>query len=137
MYGDKLVGAIGMAAMTIRPGDTSVATGVSDLPVVSSSALLSLVEIATTAALQEYFEPGETTSSGEIVLTVLSAVNVGNELRANSTCVESRGGVLTFNAEVNHESRLVATARIQRKIVDRVSFMARAAAEGLLTEKSS
>ncbi len=137
MNTEKLVGALGMASLTVRPGDTCVAANISDLPVISTSALINLLEIACTAALEEFFEPGETSQTVDLQLNYLSGVGVGNEIRAHATCVESVGPLLTFNAEINHETRLLASARVQRKIVDRVSFMARTAAEGMLAEKKT
>mgnify|MGYP003353319936 CR=1 FL=1 len=40
MKAEQVIGAVGMSTMTIRPGDTSVAQGINDLPVVSSNNIL-------------------------------------------------------------------------------------------------
>lgn len=61
MKAEQVIGVIGMATMTIRPGDTSVAQGVNDLPVVGSNQLLSLMESACSTAIIEFLDFGETT----------------------------------------------------------------------------
>ncbi len=137
MNSDLLLGTVGMSSLSIRPGDTAVASSISDLPVISTSSLIGLVESACSAALAEYFEPGETSSTVDIQLSLLSGVGVGNEIRAYVTCVDVQGPLLEFSAEINHEARLIATATVHRKVVDRVSFMARTAAEGMLAEKKT
>ncbi len=135
MSKEKLLGAVGMSSLTIRPGDTAVASGISDLPVVASSALINLAESASTAALVEFLEPGETSHTLTSQLHYLSGVSIGSTIRAHATCIEVSGNQLTFNVEINHEGRLIASGTILRKVVDRVSYMARTAAEGLLVEK--
>jgi len=135
MSNEKLLGAVGMSSLTIRPGDTSVASGISDLPVVATSALINLAESACTAALVEFFEPGETSHTVTSQLNYLSGVSIGATIRAHATCIDVAGHQLTFNVEINHEGKLIASGTILRKIVDRVSYMARMAAEGMLVEK--
>jgi predicted thioesterase len=48
--------------------------------------------------------------------------------------VEIDGQVLDFNVDVHHGSRLIASASLTRKVVDRVSYMARIAAESVMSE---
>ena len=45
MKPEQVIGAVGMSTMTIRPGDTSVAMGINDLPVVSSNNILNLMDV--------------------------------------------------------------------------------------------
>lgn len=137
MNSDLLLGAVGMSSLSVRPGDTSVASNINDLPVISASVLIGLVESACSAALAEYFEPGETSNTVDIQLSILSGVGVGSELRAYVTCIDVQASLLEFSAEINHETRLIASATVHRKVVDRVSFMARTTAEGMLVEKKT
>ena len=51
MKAEQVIGAIGMATMTIRTGDTSVAQGVNDLPVIGSNQIASLMESACSTAI--------------------------------------------------------------------------------------
>jgi fluoroacetyl-CoA thioesterase len=134
MNSEAWLGAIGMASLTIRPGDTFVALSVSELPIVSTSALINISESACSAALEEFFAPGQTSTTTQLSLTYISGVGVGNEIRAHATCVAAAENLLTFITEIHHENRLIASIRIQRRLVDRVSFMARTAAEGILAD---
>jgi predicted thioesterase len=99
--------------------------------------LINILEGACSAALAEHFESGETSITTEINVTTNSAVGVGAEIRANATCVEVEGGVFKFNVEVHHGSKLVGSGSIHRKLVDRVSFSARVAAESITSSSSS
>jgi predicted thioesterase len=63
MRSEQVVGAVGMASMAIRPGDTSVAQGINDLPVIGSNQILSLMESASSAAIVEFLDFGETPRS--------------------------------------------------------------------------
>ena len=56
MKAEQVIGAIGMANMTIRPGDTSVAHGVNDLPVIGSNQIASLMESACSTAIIEFLD---------------------------------------------------------------------------------
>ena len=125
---------MGMASLVVRPGDTSVAQAHNDLPVVDPTVLTNLMEGACSAALAEHYASGETSITQELVIAISGTVGVGAEIRAHATCVEIDGAVLDFNVEVHHASRLIASANLTRKVVDRVSYMARIAAESVMSE---
>lgn len=124
-----------MSSMTVRAADTSVIRGINDLPVASFSTLIDLAESACTAILVEHFQVGETSYTSQLSVSFLSGAAVGSSIRAHATCIESSGDHLSFSVEIHHESRLVATVNVERRIVERVSFMARTAAEGILSSK--
>ncbi len=71
---EEVIGAVAFSVMTVRPGDTSVALGVGDLPIVDQSQLLNLMEHAAVISLDEYLEPGETTIS---ISTELISLRLG------------------------------------------------------------
>jgi predicted thioesterase len=131
---DDVRGAMGMATLVVRPGDTSVAQAHNDLPVLDPTTLTNLMEGACSAALAEHFGPGETSITQEIVIAISGTVGVGAEVRAHATCVEIEESILDFNVEVHHGARLIASANITRKVVDRVTYMARIAAETMMSE---
>ncbi|CAB4678063.1 unannotated protein [freshwater metagenome] len=130
---EDIVGAVGFSVMTVRPGDTSVAMGVGDLPIVDQSQLLNLMEHAAVISLDEYLEPGETTISISTELISLSPASIGAELRATSRCIEFENRELTFECEIYEGERQVAAAMIKRATVERVSFLARTAAQSLIS----
>lgn len=130
---EEVIGAVGFSVMTVRPGDTSVAMGVGDLPIVDQSQLLNLMEHAAVISLDEYLEPGETTISISTELISLSPASIGAELRATSRCIEIENKELTFECEIYEGERQVAAAMIKRATVERVSFLARTAAQSLIS----
>ena len=130
---EEILGAVGFSVMAVRPGDTCVALGVGDLPVVSQSHLINLMEHAAVISLDEYLEPGETTIAISIELISLSPAEIGAELRATSRCIEVENRELTFECELYEGERQVAAAIIKRATVERVSFLARTAAQSLIS----
>ena len=130
---EEVIGAVGFSVMTVRPGDTSVAMGVGDLPIVDQSQLLNLMEHAAVISLDEYLDPSETTISISTELISLSPASIGAELRATSRCIEIENKELTFECEIYEGERQVAAAMIKRATVERVSFLARTAAQSLIS----
>jgi predicted thioesterase len=134
MNSEKALGAIGMASLTVRPADTSVAQALNDLPILATPTLINIFEGACTAALAEHLDSGETSITSSLEITSYSSVGVGIEIRANATCIEIEGSIFKFNIEVHQGSKLIASGIIDRKVVDRVSFAARIAAESITRE---
>ena len=129
---EEVLGAVGFSVMTVRPGDTALAMGLSDLPIVATSHLLHAMESATIAALSEYLDNGETTFLLGTSIELLGSAPVGVELRANARCTDIDGRELSFACEIYEGERLVAQGEIKRATVERVTFLARTAAESLL-----
>jgi predicted thioesterase len=134
MNSETVLGAIGMASLTVRPADTSVAQALNDLPILATPTLINIFEGACTAALAEHLDSGETSITSSLEITSYSSVGVGIEIRANATCIEIEGSIFKFNIEVHQGSKLIASGIIDRKVVDRVSFAARIAAESISRE---
>ncbi|NQW74433.1 MAG: hypothetical protein CK518_03015 [Actinobacteria bacterium] len=131
---EEIIGAVGFSVMTVRPGDTSVAMGVGDLPIVDQSQLINLMEHAAVISLDEYLEPEETTIAISIEIISLSPAQIGAELRATSRCIEVENRELTFECEIYEGERQIAAGQIKRATVERVSFLARTAALNLIKE---
>ena len=131
---DEVLGAVGFSVMTVRPGDTCVTMGVSDLPVVAPSHYLTLMENACVASLSEYLDPGETTFLTHSALEIVGSATAGAEIRANSRLIEIDGRQLTFTCDVYDGERHLAQAQIKRATVERLSFLARTAAQSLINE---
>jgi predicted thioesterase len=131
MQSEELIGSVGMACLTVRPLDTGVAQGFNDLPVLAANSTLNVIESACSAAISEFFGTGETSFTIGAAIQMRGAVTIGNEVRALVRATELTDGVLTFECEVHQDQKLIAVAQVQRRLVDRVSFMARSAAENL------
>ena len=129
---DEVLGAVGFTEMTVRPGDTSVAIGIGDLPIIAPSLLINLMEHAAILSLDLYLEPGETTIPISVEFISLSPAGIGASLRATSRVIEIAGKELTFECEVYENDRQIAAALVKRSAVERVSFLARTAALHLI-----
>lgn len=128
-----LLGIVGMSTLIVRAGDTSVAAGVNDLAVMSGSCALSLIESACSAALAEHCAPGETSFTQSISISMSTSVPIGEEVRAHVRVINVNESMLTFEAVITHINRTIATAEVQRRLIDRLSFMARIAAERIIS----
>lgn len=129
---DEVLGAVGFSVMTVRPGDICVTMGVSDIPVVAPSIYLSLMESACVAALVEFLEPGETTFLSHSSLEIVGSATAGVEIRANARVINVEGREITLECDVYDGERHLAQAEITRATVERLSFLARTAAQSLI-----
>ena len=107
---DEVLGAVGITEMVVRPGDTSVAIGIGDLPIIAPSLLINLMEHAAILSLDLYLEPGETTIPISVEFISLSPAGIGASLRATSRVIEISGKELTFECEVYENERQIAAA---------------------------
>lgn len=129
---EEVIGAVGLSTMVVRPGDTCVAMGISDLPILASSHIMYSMESATVAALTDYLESGETTIVESFEITNLDSVGIGSEVRCTARCIEVEGRELTFLCDLYEGERHIAQGVIKRKAVERVSYLARTAAQSLI-----
>ena len=88
---DEVLGAVGFTEMVVRPGDTSVAIGIGDLPIIAPSLLINLMEHAAILSLDLYLEPGETTIPISVEFISLSPAGIGASLRGTSRVIEIAG----------------------------------------------
>lgn len=129
---EEVLGAVGFSVATVRAGDTALAMGLSELPIAATSHLLHAMESATIAALSEYLDNGETTFLLSTSIELLASAQVGDELRATARCNQIEGRELTFECDIYQDDRHIAQAVIKRATVERVTFLARTAAQSLL-----
>lgn len=121
---DEVLGAVGFSVMTVRPGDTCVTMGVSDLPVVAPSHYLTLMENACVASLSEYLDSGETTFLTHSALEIVGSATAGAQISANSRLIEIDGRQLTFTCDVYDGERHLAQAQIkERQLSDYLSSL--------------
>ena len=129
---EEVIGAVGLSTMVVRPGDTCVAMGISDLPILASSHIMHSMESASVAALTEYLEPGETTLVEKFEITIFDSVGIGVEIRCTARCVDIDRRELHFLCDLYDGERHIAQGLIKRKAVERVSYLARTAAQSLI-----
>ena len=89
------------------------------------------MESACVTAIAEYFEGSETTILSSNSIEVLAGVSIGTEIRGMARCTEVVGKELTFECDIYDGERHIAHGQIKRTAVERVSFLARTAAQSL------
>ena len=135
MQHEQAIGAVGISQMVVRPGDTALAHGSGDMPILSSSFLITMMESACNSAIAEFLDNAESTVLQRLELEVRESVGIGPEIQGTATCVRSDGIQLTFSCEVYDGSRLLAVATMERLVIERVSFLARTAAYTLISQQ--
>ena len=129
---EEVIGAVGLSTMIVRPGDTCVAMGISDLSILASSHIMHCMESASVTALIDYLEPGETTVVEKFEITMNDSVGIGAEVRCTARCIDVDGRDLHFLCDLYDGERHIAQGVIKRKAVERVSYLARTAAQSLI-----
>ncbi|MFI7449233.1 thioesterase family protein [Nonomuraea sp. NPDC049714] len=124
--------------MTLAPGlrskllimvereDTAQKIGSGDVPVLATPRLLALAEQATVQALGQALAPGETSVGTRIELEHLAASPVGAHVQIGVELTKVDGRRLTFAFQARDKHAVVARGTIERIVVDRDRFLARA-----------
>ena len=109
---------------TVEDGDTAIALGSGDLPVLGTPRLLAWCEEATCAALDL---DGKSSSVGTRVdIEHLAASAVGTVVTATATVIHADGRLRRFQVTAHDGSgQLIGTGEVRRVVVDRERFMAR------------
>jgi predicted thioesterase len=111
---------------TVEEGDTALAIGSGDVPVLATPRLVALVEQASVQALGGKLGPDKTSVGYEVQIAHLSPTPVGSEVTAEATLEGVEGRRLTFRVSVTDARGLVAAGRITRVVVVRDQFIERA-----------
>jgi fluoroacetyl-CoA thioesterase len=128
-------------AAVVGDGDTAIQAGSGDVPVLATPRLLALAEAASVAAIAPNLAPGMTSVGTSASLEHRRASPVGAEVvvEAELTEVEGRRLVFSFIAresgnraggpgDEGGEDRVVGAGTVERVMVDREAFLARAGA---------
>ncbi|MGA1158300.1 MAG: thioesterase family protein [Candidatus Nanopelagicaceae bacterium] len=136
MLNESVIGAVGISQMVVRPGDTALAHGSGDMAILSASFFVTLMESACNSSLADLIENGETTVLTDLQFEVLHPVGIGTELQGAATCTSFSDGNLIFICEIHDGQRMVATGTMNRKLVDRVTFLAKSAALAVMSQQA-
>jgi fluoroacetyl-CoA thioesterase len=143
--------AVGLRASmrhVVTEADTAIRAGSGDVPVLATPRLLALAEAACVAALDSHLGAGMTSVGTSVTLEHRRASPVGTELDVEAELTELTGRRLVFSFIARHvraasaagaagpggedpdgDEELVAGAgSVERIVVDRAKFLARAAA---------
>jgi fluoroacetyl-CoA thioesterase len=131
-YGKRMALASGLTAsitLKVEEGDTALALGSGDVPVLATPRLVALLEQASLEAIGARLGADKTSVGYEVQLAHLSPTPVGSEVTAEATLESVEGRRLTFRVSVTDARGLVAAGRITRVVVVRDRFIERAQSE--------
>lgn len=112
--------------LTVTDADTAQALGSGDVPVLGTPRVLALAEAATVAATAPKLAPGMTTVGNRVELEHTAPSPVGATVTATATLAKVDGRKLLFEVRVATGDQVLAEGRIERTLVERQRFMAKA-----------
>jgi len=121
------VGATADVTHAVAEADTATALGSGDVPVLATPRVLALLEAATVAAVAPSMPDGQTSVGTRISLEHQAATPVGRTVTARARLVAVDGRRLEFEVTLNDGETVAAFGTVERVVVDRARFVARAA----------
>ena len=112
--------------LTVTDADTAQSIGSGDVPVLATPRLLALAEAATVAATARQMPGGLTTVGTRVEVEHRAPTAVGRRVTALATLSKVSGRKLIFEVAVREGEALVAEVRVERMLLDRRDFIARA-----------
>lgn len=119
------VGTSAVVHLVVGVGDTAIALGSGDVPVLGTPRVVALMEQAAVAALAGTLDEGATSVGTRITVDHLAASLVGVEVTATAEVVGLDGRAVSFRLAVDEGDRQVATGTHVRYVVDRNRFLGR------------
>lgn len=110
----------------VAEGDTAIAFGSGDVPVLATPRLAALLEAAAVAALAGALPTEATTVGTHLTMDHLAATAVGRLVSARAEVVACDERTIVFGLEAREGEAVVAQGRHVRAIVDRQRFLSRA-----------
>jgi len=121
------VGATADVTHAVAEADTATAFGSGDVPVLATPRVLALLEEATVAAVAPSMADGQTSVGTRISLEHQAATPVGRTVTASARLVAVDGRRLEFEVTLTDGATVAAFGTVERIVVDRARFIARAA----------
>jgi fluoroacetyl-CoA thioesterase len=125
--------AVGLRASVsaeVGEGDTAIALGSGDLPVLGTPRLLALAEAACVAAVAPQLAPGQTTVGAAVSLEHHRPSVLGTQVEVQAELVEIEGRKLFFGfiayGPGEGDDAVIGAGTVQRVLVDAERFMSKA-----------
>src|SRR4051812_6541480 len=112
--------------LTVTDADSAQALGSGDVPVLGTPRVLALAEAATVACTARQMPSGVTTVGTRAEIEHRAPTPVGRHVTALATLAKVDGRKLVFEVVVRDGEDLVAEVRVERVLLDRQRFIARA-----------
>jgi|SRR5215207_344821 len=116
----------GLAArvhLVVEAQDTAVALGSGDVPVLGTPRVVALAEEATVAALAGSLPDRKTSVGTRVEIRHRAPTPTGRQVEAAAILVGVDGRKLVFDVTVRDGEEVVATAVVERVVVDRDRFL--------------
>jgi len=112
--------------LTVTDADTAQALGSGDVPVLGTPRVLAIAEAATVACTARQIPGGVTTVGVRAEVEHKAPTPVGRHVTALATLAKVDGRKLLFEVVVRDGETLVAEVRVERMVLDRQRFIAKA-----------
>src|ERR687894_1284251 len=119
-------GLVAQVELTVTDADTAQSLGSGDVPVLGTPRVLALAETATVVATSRQMPGGVTTVGTRAEVEHRAPTPVGRLVTATATLAKVDGRKLLFEVEVRDGDAVVAEVRVERMLLDRQRFIARA-----------
>jgi fluoroacetyl-CoA thioesterase len=116
-------GLTARADLVVGQQDTAIALGSGDVPVLATPRVLALAEEATVSAIGGVLPAGRTSVGTRAELRHRAPTGVGRTVTADAILIGVDGRKLTFDITVRDGDDVVATAVVERVVVDRDRFL--------------
>lgn len=111
--------------LTVGEGDTAIALGSGDMPVLATPRMMALMENAAMLAVAPELEEGNTTVGGHIESSHLKPSAIGKEVSATATLTKVEGKKLYFSIVAKMDDAVIGEGTHLRFIVNKEKFMSR------------
>jgi len=115
--------------LVVTDADTAIALGSGDVPALATPRIVALVEEATVAAVAPQLTEGQTTVGTRVELDHHAATLVGATVLAEARLADVDGRLLRFDVLLREGTTVAAQGRVERVVVDRERFLAKAVAK--------
>ena len=119
------IGLTHTSNLVVADGNTAIALGSGDMPVLATPAMMALMENAAMLAVASELEDGETTVGGHIESSHLRPTPVGVEVAATATLEKIDGRKLYFKIVVRQGETIIGEGTHLRFIVNREKFLSK------------
>lgn len=119
------IGLTHTSRIIVGDGNTAIALGSGDMPVLATPAMMALMENAAMLAVAPELEDGDTTVGGHIESSHLRPTPIGAEVSATATLEKIDGRKLFFKIIAQQGDVVIGEGTHLRFIVNRERFLSR------------
>jgi fluoroacetyl-CoA thioesterase len=123
-------GATGSCSLAVAPEHLASNVKSASLPpVLSTPTMILMMENAAQAALEPFFEDGESAVGSRVDVRHLAATPVGHQVTASARVTAVQGRRISFEVRAVDGSELIGEGTHERTLIDMEKFCARLAAK--------